>query len=266
MEVEVKGARIFVRREGSGPPVMLIHGNPDTSELWRPVMDRVKDSVAAIAPDLPGFGRSGVPEGFDGTLPAMAEYVAGVADGLEIDRPLHLAVHDFGGPFGLAFAVCHPERVASITVTNTLFHADYSWHFWARVWRTPLLGEIALALMKWPLFLPEVRRGSQKLTRAQIRAMFDRITPAAKEMILTLYRASDPPRFADWERKMIALADSIPVQVLWGEHDPYIPARFADRFGTADITHLPGCGHWVPAEDPEIVAEKLKEMVLRAEA
>ncbi len=61
----VQGVRVHLLEEGSGPPVLLLHGNPDTSELWRGVTSRLKERYRCLAPDLPGFGASALTSGFD---------------------------------------------------------------------------------------------------------------------------------------------------------------------------------------------------------
>src|ERR1041385_1077974 len=108
---------IHVAEAGDGPPVVLLHGNPDTHSVWARVVEKLAPAHRCIAPDLPGFGRS-MPADFEFTLDNEAELVRGLADALELPR-IHLVVHDIGGPFGLAFATLHPERIASVTIFNT---------------------------------------------------------------------------------------------------------------------------------------------------
>ena len=79
--------------------------------------------------------------------------------------PIDLVVHDFGGLFGLAWAVRHPERVRRLAILNTMFFPDYRWHFWARVWRTPLLGELSLAVSTRTGLALEMRTPSRSRLR-----------------------------------------------------------------------------------------------------
>ena len=139
------------------------------------------------------------------------------------------------------------------------FHGDYRWHAWARLWRTPLLGELSLLGMNRWLFRRELRRGGPGLSDAHIAASYRHVTSAAKRMVLRLYRAADPSVYAAWEPRLLALTAQVPTLVLWGAHDPYIPVRYADRFGATQTASgrvhvFPDCGHWWPAEQAEASA------------
>jgi len=260
VDLRVGAAR--VRSRGAGPAFLLLHGNPDTAELWDPVAGRLADLRRCLAPDLPGFGASDVPTGFDFSLESMAQWVNGVVDGLGIDGPVDLAVHDFGGPFGLAWAVRYPERVGRLILSNTIFFADYRWHAWARVWRTPVLGELSMLLMNRVMFSRELRRGGPGLPAEHIRSSWERLRWRTRRTVLRLYRATDPESFAGWEGAMVALAREKQALVLWGGRDPYIGAGFAGRFGTDQVQVFPEIGHWVPLEAPEAWARAAREFLL----
>ena len=255
--ITVDGARIFVRERGTGPPVLLLHGNPDSADLWDGVLSVLAPRHRCLAPDLPGFARSEIPAGFDFRLPAMAAFVDRLLAELDVEGPVDLAVHDFGGPYGLAWAVEHPAKVGRIAVLSALFSSRLRWHFWARVWRTPVLGELAMALMNRRLFAFELRRGSRRLPRGHVERAWARVTPAAKAMVLELYRATDPESFRGWEERLAALAAERPVKVLWGRRDPYLDPALARTFGTDDVEIFDDAGHWLPVEEPAAVAERL---------
>ncbi len=242
---------------GSGPPILFLHGNPDTAELWRGVISRLADGYRCLAPDLPGFGRSRVTGDFDCSLESMAVFVEELVTAIGVEEPLCLAVHDFGGPYGLSWAIRNPGKVRRIAIMNSLYFAGYRWHFWARLWRTPILGELSMRLMNRWIFNWELGRGSRRLGKEHMRETWGRIHPAMKRMVLQLYRATDPENFRGWEEELHALAGRVPVRVLWGAHDPYIPARWARRLGTGEVRIFDDCGHWLPAEAPARVAEDL---------
>jgi pimeloyl-ACP methyl ester carboxylesterase len=248
---------VHVVDQGNGTPTLFLHGNPDSSDVWRDIMAILGPHYRCVAPDLPGFGRSTAPDDFDCSLDGMAAFVDGLVTALCIDEPLNLVVHDIGGPYGLAWAVRHPHRVRSLVIMNTVFSSDYSWHLYGRLWRTPVVGELVQALTNRRRFAREMRRGSRKLTREQIDHSYDLITAATRRMILRWYRATDPSNFKGWEDKLRELAARIPSLVLWAGHDPYIPARFAERFGAGVVERFPDCGHWLPAEAPIEVAHRL---------
>ena len=211
------------------------------------VISRLDASYRCLAPDLPGFGHSTVTGDFDCSLESMAAFVDDLVIGLGVDTPLYLAVHDFGGPYGLSWAVRNPSKVRRIAIMNSLYFADYRWHFWARVWRTPILGELSMLWMNRWIFAFELRRGSARLGPEHIDATWRRIHPAMRRMVLALYRATDPAKFQGWQEAMHALAKRIPTRVLWGAQDPYIPAYWASHFGTGDIRIFDHCGHWLPS-------------------
>jgi pimeloyl-ACP methyl ester carboxylesterase len=261
--VSVDGARIHLVDRGEGPAVLFLHGNPDSSDLWRDVIAALEGRYRCLAPDLPGFGRSEVPAAFDCSLDHMARFVASLLDAAGVEGPVHLVVHDFGGPYGLAWAVRHPDRVRSVAAIDTTFFADFRWHAWARVWRTPVLGELSMMTMNRWTFERELRRGSRKLSAVHIRRTYALVTPRTKRMVLELYRATNPENFAGWEERMLEITARVPSLVLWGDHDPYIHRRFADRFGAGEVVHFPDCGHWVPAEAPAEVAARLGELFAR---
>ena len=258
----VRGVEVFWQDRGQGPPVLFLHGNPDSGDLWDDVIDRLEGRFRCIAPDLPGFGRSRAPAGFDCTLEGMARFVDAFVRKAELPLPLDLVMHDFGGPYGLAWAVRHPEKIRRLLIIDSLFFADYRWHFWARIWRTPLLGELSMLAMNRRLFAWELRRGSNGgLSEEHIRRAYARDSPELRRMVLHLYRTTDPSSFRGWEEEMLALTARRPTRVLWGALDPYIPKRWAHRFGTEDVHVLPGCGHWPPAERPTEVAAQLLEFL-----
>lgn len=251
------GARVRVAVEGDGPAVLFLHGNPDTHELWDGVIERMKGRYRCIAPDLPGFGESETPRDFDCSLAGLARWVDGLVEALGLTEPLNLAVHDFGGIFGIAWAVSHPEKASRIGIMNTMFFPDYRWHFWARVWRTRWLGEMSFALnTRWGMAL-EMRRGSKALPAEYARRAYDAMTPEMRRMVLRLYRAADPERLEGWQEGLKRLMSDVPACVLWGDRDPYIGRAWAERFGAREVHHFPEAGHWLPVEKADAVADRL---------
>lgn len=252
-----KAAGPHVREWGAGAPVLFLHGNPDTCEVWDGVAVRMAHRHRCLAPDLPAFGQSALPPDFDSSLEGMAAWVNDLTDALGLVQPLDLVVHDFGGIFGIAWAVLHPQRVRRMCIMNTVFFPDYRWHFWARIWRTPVLGELSFALSTGAGLALEMRRGSKRLPASYARKAHAAMTPAMKQMVLRLYRATDPGDFAGWQDGLRALMARVPAIVLWGDRDPYIDKKFAERFGAGEVHHFATAGHWLPVEDPGPVAGHL---------
>ncbi len=80
-------------------------------------------------------------------------------------------------------------------------------------------------------------------------------------MIPRLYRATDPRNFEAWQEGLASLANVAPMMIIWGELDPYVPARYARRFPTETVHVLPSIGHWFPAEAPDAVADLLRSFL-----
>lgn len=259
MSVQVQNVSIHLMDEGAGTPTLFLHGNPDSSILWRGLIAEMKHGFRCLAPDLPGFGHSAIPAGFDYSLESMARFVDDLVKAANVNEPLNLVVHDLGGPYGLAWAVTHPQRVKRMAIMNTMFFSDYEWHYWAKIWRTPGLGELSMMTMTWPVFHASLRKGSPALSEEHIRETYSLLTPQAKKMVLQLYRATTPANFKGWEEKLLQLTRRVPTCVLWGDKDPYITPAYAERFGTQKVFHFPQNGHWLPAEAPKEVGAKLME-------
>lgn len=141
--------------------VVFVHGTPGAGHDWDVLINAVSGFARAVAPDMPGFGGADKPKDFDHTVDGYARHLGGILDQLGVTRA-HLVLHDFGGSWGLAWALAHPEALASVTLINTGVLIDYSWHKYARVWRTPVAGEVLQAATS--------RLGFRQLAAARTRA------------------------------------------------------------------------------------------------
>lgn len=253
----IVGSETYITERGQGEPVLWLHGNPDTHESWDDLLPLVEPGYRHILPDLPGFGRSRAGTSMTFSLDEMAAWVDGVLAASGVSGPVNLVGHDFGGPYALSWAVKNPDRVGRICLMNTLYHSTMRWHFWARVWRTPVLGELANRLNNRFLFGRELRRGSPRLTEAQIDRAWSAINPHMQDTVLRLYRAADPERVVGWEDKARALLPRCRSLVVWGDLDPFLPSGMADTFGARRVVHLPDAGHWVQMESAERVAREV---------
>jgi pimeloyl-ACP methyl ester carboxylesterase len=238
--------------------VVFVHGNPGSSRDWEELAAQVSTFGRAIALDMPGFGRAQKPEYFDYTVEGYARHLASALTELCIRR-VHLVLHDFGGPWGLAWAVAHPDALASMVLINTGAWLDYHWHFYARMWRTPVLGEASQVMASRASFHLLLKRDSPRsLPAAYVDQMYDTYDRGTRRAVLKLYRATDDPA-----RLSQAWADALrpldrPALVVWGKHDRYLPVRLAYRqrevFPNAQVVVLEQSGHWPFADDPAGVA------------
>jgi pimeloyl-ACP methyl ester carboxylesterase len=261
MFLNVQGARIHFVDTGKGVPTLFLHGIPDSSDVWKDVTEVVSGSYRCVAPDLPGFGKSAIPAGFEVTLDGMAEFIDAFITALGITEPINLVVHDIGGPYGLAWAVRHPAKVRHIAIMNTVFQPEYRWHRYGRICRTPILGELMQLLTSQSGLARELRgsSGLSKPSREHVNATYRSFTSPVRRMVLRLYRGLDPQVFAKWESDLRSLAAKVPSLVMWGDRDPYIASAFAERFGAQQVRHFPHCGHWPQVEIPDVVSRNLLE-------
>jgi pimeloyl-ACP methyl ester carboxylesterase len=255
--VLVDGAAIAVNEWGEGPPILFVHGNPDSGVMWEGIAKQLATHRRCVAFDLPGFGRSQVPADYRRTLDGMAEFVEHFLRAAKITPPLDIVAHDFGGPFAFAWATKHPAALRRLVAVNTAFFSDYRWHFWARVWRTPVLGEIAMATMNRTMFARGLRRASPRLPVDHVERTFSLMTWRMRMEVLRLYRQADFENLKNWEPDFLALATVKPTLVIWGDRDPFIATRFAERFNARRVVHLPDIGHWPPVEAPAACADAI---------
>jgi len=120
--------------------------------MWEGIGKRLAARFRCIAPDLPGFGRPEVPTNYEPSLDGMERFVEQLLNAAGVKPPVDLIAHDFGGRFAFAWAIKHSSYVRRVVAINTVFFSDYHWHFWARMWRTPVLGELSMAVMNRPMF------------------------------------------------------------------------------------------------------------------
>ncbi|MCF8030108.1 MAG: alpha/beta fold hydrolase [Desulfohalobiaceae bacterium] len=110
------GAVLHYMDEGLGtPPILMLHGNPTWSFLYRGVVSRLRDSFRCIVPDLPGYGYSLPPPGYGFTPQEHAAWLRTLLRELGVEQFI-LAAQDWGGPIGLSLAVEHPERVKGLAL------------------------------------------------------------------------------------------------------------------------------------------------------
>ena len=129
---------------GLDEAVVFVHGNPGSSLDWERLARGVGEFGRAVAMDMPGFGAADKPPNFDYNVPGYARFLGRLLAERRVQRA-HLVMHNFGGPWGLTWAAANPEAVASVTCINTGVLSGYRWHYLARIWQTPLLGELFMA-------------------------------------------------------------------------------------------------------------------------
>jgi pimeloyl-ACP methyl ester carboxylesterase len=220
------GVRSFVREQGEGPPVVLLHGVPASSFLYLKLLPRLADQgLRGIALDFPGLGLADRPIEFDYSWSGLATWLGEALDELGIDR-FHLVVHDIGGPIGCEWAIRNPGRVQSLTVLNTLLRpAGFERPWVMRPYAVPLVGEAwlwATPRVAWAaLFRSQGIADRSAVSRAEIyahHALLFRLDRG--RAFLRIMRG-----FELTEEKDRVLSEGLaernyPTRIVWGEFDP----------------------------------------------
>jgi haloalkane dehalogenase len=233
-------------------PVLLLHGFPESSYMWRHLMQPIAASGRrAVAPDLPGYGDS--PPDRPGTWERHVEAVERFRFGLGLDR-VALVVHDWGGLIGLRWACDTPGAVSAIVVSGTGFFPDGRWHGMAAMLRTEGEGEKLVSELD--------REGMARMLRAVGRGFGDQAideyfkafgSEDGRGGVLELYRSGDFEKLEPYRGRLAELG--VPMLALWGDDDVFAPPAGAYRFqkevsGTRVVV-IEDAGHFVFEDDPE---------------
>jgi len=240
--------------------VVLVHGVPETSAIWRPLAtaleDRTGGDVIALSP--PGFGAP-VPDGF---TPSVASYVSWLADQLiGIEGEIDLVGHDWGAGHLYGLLASRPGLVRTWAADIAgIIHRDYQWHDMAQAWQTPDVGEQVIAGMtggtveeRSALF---VGLGLPDDIAADLGAHLDE---QMGRCILPLYREASQPAMSELGDRVVA-AERPPGLVIDPTADEYVSAVLSNEMAarlSADILRLDGRGHWWMVRDVDEVADGL---------
>jgi len=269
-DVVVSGVRSAVFDSGPlgrAEAVVFVHDNPGPLDDWEFALDHVASAARAVAVDMPGFGRADRPREFDFSVKGYAQHLAAVLAELGVERA-HLVLHDFGGAWGLAWALAHPRAVRSITLINSVPVSAFRWHFFARLWQTPWLGELfQLSTSDFSIRRVMNRNNPRPLPPAFVERVLSYADMRQKFAVLKLYRAA-----RDTEATFASMAPAltqldVPSCVIWGEADTYLTPEhahdFARIFADCELHRLPGLGHWPFIDDPAKVRALLLAFLAR---
>jgi pimeloyl-ACP methyl ester carboxylesterase len=241
---EIDGLPVsWLREPGDDPPVLYVHGVPDSAELWTPFLRL----TGGIAVDLPGFGESGKPAQWPYSLAGYARFLPAFLDALGIER-VRLVAHDWGA---VAFAL--GERVERLVAIDVVpFVPEHRWPWFARAWRTPVVGELTMGFTGG--FTLRRLGGLSADHAAAVMRHFDHGTQRA---ILKLFRAEPAGPALGGIRA--------PALVLWGERDRFLPPSLAGTVaralgGPAAVETIPEAGHWPWMDRPELVARVIEHL------
>jgi pimeloyl-ACP methyl ester carboxylesterase len=261
--VQVDGRTLAYREQGSGPPVLLLHGWPTSSFLWREVMPPIARRNRVLALDLPGFGASDKPLDVDYGFDFFDRALDGFLAALDIDQ-VAIAVHDLGGPIGLHWTVHRPRRVTRLALLNTLVYPEFSEavRLFIEACSTPGPRE--------QLTSPEGLEAAMRLGLADEANLTEEVLAAVREPFRSdesrraLADAGiglEPEGFAEIAELLPTLR--MPVRLVYGERDRILPdiaetmARVQSDLPQAEVTALPDCGHFLQEEAPREIGELL---------
>jgi pimeloyl-ACP methyl ester carboxylesterase len=241
--------------------VVFVHGNPGSASDWTELVAATGELGRAVAFDMPGFGHANAPTGFACDVPGYAAFLDEALGELGISRA-HLVLHDFGGPFGLAWAVEHPDKWASVVLINIGVMPGYRWHSLARRWRTPVVGELMHAWIPRFGWRRSMQRSSPRgLPPEFVDKMYDEYDRETRRTVLRLYRATPDPGRTSSELAAGLRPLARPALVVWGAADPFVGVEYAERqrefFDVRGVVILPDSGHWPFQDDPQAVREAI---------
>jgi pimeloyl-ACP methyl ester carboxylesterase len=266
---EAAGVRSFAREQGKGGTVLMLHGVPTSSFLYRKLVpDVAGQGLRAVAFDLPGLGLAERPEDFDYSWTGLARWTGEAVDALGIDR-CHLVVHDIGGPIGFEWAIRNPDRVLSVTVLNTFLDVATFTRPWPmRPFAHRVIGEAWLAMLQpWvgtQLFYMEGIENRAATPKHEVQAHIHLLKHADRgRAFLRIMRSfeltPEKQRFL-WD----GLADrSWPARIVWGERDP---ALGLDRLAVvekvlgADQTTLLPAKHFLQEDQSPAIANVIGDL------
>jgi pimeloyl-ACP methyl ester carboxylesterase len=270
MRVEVGGVGLEVSTAGTGPPVLLVHGFPDTHELWRhQVAALTAAGFGTIAPDLRGFGASDKPGSYG--VGAHVGDLVGLLDRLEVPAA-HVVGHDWGAAVGWALAALAPDRVSSLTAMSVghpaafarggLVQREKSWYM--------LLFQFEDVAEQW-LSADGFANFRDWSGHPEADAVIARLSaPGALTAALGIYRHSLPPSSLVTPRPELPPVTA-PTLGVWSSGDRFLIeepmiASAAYVAGPWTYARVEDAGHWMQLDRPEAVNQLLLEFLTRVES
>ena len=274
--VTVQDMEIFYREAGSrsAPTIVLLHGFPTSSHMFRNLIPALADQFHLVAPDYPGFGNSAMPDVkvFDYTFDRLADIMEEFLEKIDVRR-YSLYVMDYGAPVGFRLAVRHPDRVESLIIQNGNAYAEGLREFWdpiRRYWkeRTPenakaLAGFISPEGVEWQ-YTNGVRNKaaiSPDNWNVDLRHLTKEGNPAIQLALFYDYQ-NNIPHYPAWQAYFRKYQP--PTLIVWGKNDYIFPAEGAHPY-KQDLNniefHLLETGHFALEEDGVLIADLMRKFL-----
>ncbi len=263
------GVTSFAREQGQGAPVVLLHGVPTSSFLYRKVVPALAEQgLRGVAFDFPGLGLAERPDRFDYTWSGLARWTGEAVDALDLDR-FHLVVHDIGGPIGCEWVAGNRDRILSLTALNTMLGFDIFRPPWTMAPFTVRgVGRVWLSLLNpWVfsrLFYLQGIGNRAAVPRHQVYAHYELLKRADRGRaflrIMRGYEPTDAKQRLLWE----GLAERpFPARIVWGERDPAIPLdqmrRVQEALRVGDPILLPA-KHFLQEDQATAIAQAIADL------
>lgn len=269
------GLRLHYLDEGSGEPVVMVHGNPTWSFYFRGLVEALSPEYRTIVPDHIGCGRSDKPgdDAYDYTLKSRVDDLEALLDHLGVDRGITLVLHDWGGMIGMAFAARHPERIARLVVLNTAgfpLPASKPFPWPLRVCRDTPIGAALVrggnAFCRIAARVCATRRPLSREARAAYLAPYD---SWANRIAVLRFVEDIPLRPTDRSYPIVrevadrlqAFAD-VPMLIGWGLKDFVFDRHFLDewvrRFPRAEVHRFDDSGHYILEDQAEALGASIR--------
>jgi pimeloyl-ACP methyl ester carboxylesterase len=276
--VKVGDLDIFYREAGpkNAPTVLLLHGFPTSSQMFRKLIPALGDQYHMVAPDYPGYGHSSMPsrDQFHYTFDNLAKVIGEFTEKLGLTK-YALYVQDYGAPVGYRLAAAHPDRITAIVVQNgNAYDEGLDNDFWKPLkayWREPnskerrdaLRGFLTYEATKWQythgVKNPELVSPDGA---AHDQFLLDRKGNDEIQLDLFLSYGSNPPLYPNWQAYLREYQP--PVLIAWGKNDQIFPAAGAEPYKrdlkTLDY-HLLDAGHFALETDGDTIANLMREFL-----
>jgi pimeloyl-ACP methyl ester carboxylesterase len=272
----VDGLEIFYREAGpkDAPTILLLHGFPTSSHMFRNLIPLLSDRFHVVAPDYPGFGNSSMPtvDQFTYTFDDLAKVMEQFTQKIGL-KSYSLYLMDYGAPVGFRLAVSHPERIDSLIIQNGNAYDEGLREFWKpfrTYWkdRTPenakaLKGFLNLSATKWQ-YTHGVRDEEAISPDNWLvdQYLLDRAGNNDIQMQLFYSYGSNPPLYPQWQAYL--REHQPPTLLVWGKHDKIFPAEGAYPYkrDLKDLEfHLLDTGHFALEEDGAVIASHIRRFL-----
>jgi len=267
------GIKVRTIDEGKGPVLLLLHGNPDNADEWKPLINLLKNEFRCLAPDLPGYGRQGktnpLPGNFDYSINAQIEFIDAFLSQLDIHERISLIIHDIGGIMGIPWAAKHLDRLNAVIYTNTVAFPNFKWFDTAYRWGNDSpsgrkIAQFSMNAIGWFdgwIFKTIFSKQHPQLSSQRVdRFVLDfALNPIAKETTLCEFRQLVKPDFFNgFDLMLKSISESVATLTIWGEDDPYVSNHFANELFARKTLLLPNTGHWVPLVATDVMAREIR--------